>query len=86
MVPREVHPAPEPRHLSADVQTQARSFPDRGQARPPPGSPCPSAESTRSGLNVLTAESVGNGVREGEVPKKKETALYRNSQISELLH
>ena len=56
-VPREACPAPEPRHLSTDAQMQAWSFPDRGQARPAPGSPCPSAESTRSGLNVLIVES-----------------------------
>ena len=42
-VPREAHPAPEPRHLSADAQTQAQSF------------PCP-AHTEQSG-HVLTAES-----------------------------
>ena len=44
--PEKPTPAPEPRHLSADAQTQARSFPDRGQARPAPGSPRPSAHRT----------------------------------------
>ena len=55
-VAREAHPAPEPRHLSTDAQTQARSFPDRGQARPPPRSP---VQRVHSGLNVLTAETHG---------------------------
>ena len=44
--PEKPIPAPDPRHLSTDAQTQARSFPDRGQARPAPGSPCPSAHRT----------------------------------------
>ena len=47
-VPREAHSATEPRHLSTDAQTQARSFPDRGQARPAPGSPRPSADKISS--------------------------------------
>ena len=57
-VPREAHSATEPRHLSTDAQTQARSFPDTGQARPPPGCPCPCAERTLSSVNVLTLQSM----------------------------
>ena len=33
-------------------------FQDRGQARPLPRSPCPSAHRTRSGVNVLTSETM----------------------------
>ena len=32
-------------------------FQDRGQARSPPSSPCPSAQSTRSGLSILNVKS-----------------------------
>ena len=55
-VPREAHPAPEPRHLSADTQTQAWSF--QTEARPGlhPGPHVP-AHTEQSGLNVFTAES-----------------------------
>ena len=55
-VPREAHPAPEPRHLSTDTQTQAQSF--QTEARPGlhPGPHVP-AHRVQSGLNVLTAES-----------------------------
>ena len=55
-VPREAHPAPEPRHLSADTQTQAWSF--QTEARPGlhPGPHVP-VQAEQSGLNVLTAES-----------------------------
>ena len=55
-VPREAHPAPEPRHLSTDAQTQAQSF----QTEARPGlhlGPHVPVQAEQSGLNVLTAES-----------------------------
>ena len=55
-LPREATSAPDPRHLSADIQMQARSFPGQRPGQVLPRSPV-LAHRTGSGVNVLIVES-----------------------------
>ena len=55
-LPREATSAPDPRHLSTDIQMQARSFPGQRPGQVLPRSPV-LAHRTGSGVNVLIVES-----------------------------